>query len=61
MKDEDLESQEINNDEKAVSNDDVKAIESLSDVDVVNAINEGLNMNPNDTEKDFLDSLDDIC
>lgn len=51
----------ISNEEQTVSNDDVRGIESISDEDVVNAINRGMKRSEDDTLNDFLDSLDDIC
>lgn len=58
---EDMSSTPITNEEQTVSNDDVTAIQSLSDEDIAKAITEGENMNEDEAKNDFLDSLDDIC
>jgi hypothetical protein len=58
---EDLVNTPISNEEQSVSNDDVRSIESISDEDVVNAINKGKKRDADEAYDDFLDSLDDIC
>jgi hypothetical protein len=61
MNEEDLVKNPISPQEQNVSNDDVSAIQNLSDDDIANAITQGENMNEDDAKQDFLDSLDDIC
>jgi hypothetical protein len=52
---------EITDEETKISNQDVSAIEQLSDEDIVNAIKDGKNADPSNTKNEFLDSLDDLC
>jgi hypothetical protein len=61
MNEEDLVQNPISPQEQNVSNDDVSAIQNLSDDDIANAITQGEKMNEDDAKQDFLDSLDDIC
>lgn len=58
---EDMTDTPITNEEQTVSNNDVNAIQSLSDEDIANAITQGEKMNEDEAKNDFLDSLDDIC
>jgi tetratricopeptide (TPR) repeat protein len=51
----------LKSEEQNVSNDDVSAIQNLSDDDITNAIIQGEKMNVDDARQEFLDSLDDIC
>lgn len=59
--DEDMNTNPITNEEQEISNDDVRAIQSVSDEDIAAAINRGKKKDPNTAKDDFLDSLDDIC
>jgi hypothetical protein len=61
MEDMDITTNVITNEEQEISNDDVRAIQSISDEDIASAINRGKKKDPNKAKDDFLDSLDDIC
>jgi hypothetical protein len=61
MNEEDVVENPISPEEQSISNDDVSAIQNLSDDDIANAITQGEKMNEDDAKQDFLDSLDDIC
>jgi hypothetical protein len=57
-----MDTNEITDAEAQISNEDVKAIQNISDQDWVNWIAEGnKNNNEEDLENDLLDSLSDIC
>ncbi len=61
MNEDDLMVNPISPEEQTISNDDVRAIQSVSDEDITNAINRGKKKDADSAKNDFLDSLDDIC
>lgn len=56
-----MDTNEITDAEAQISNEDVNAIQNIADDDWVNSIAQGNKANVEDSESDFLDSLDDIC
>jgi hypothetical protein len=56
-----MDTNEITDAEAQISNEDVNAIQNIADEDWVNSIAQGNKTNVEDSESDFLDSLEDIC